>query len=79
MADRESNIVRRSNESLAETPLHDTDSASELNDPGAGAGAGSVDEARVAEKGAGDHSPFDPSDAYTGVDEDDALDSDRPS
>lgn len=77
MADRESNIVRRSNESLAETPLHDTDSASELNDPGAG--AGSVDEARVAEKGAGDHSPFDPSDAYTGVDEDDAQDSDHPS
>lgn len=68
MADRESNIVRRGDESLTEPPLRDINQSDDLNDPGAG--AGSVDEARVAEKGAGDHSPFDPSDAQ---------DSDRPS
>ena len=74
MADRESNIVRRSDESLTETPLRATELDSDLEDPGAG--SGSDDEANVAEKGAGDESPFDASDAYTGVDEDAARDTD---
>lgn len=75
MTERDSNISRRSNESLTETPLRATELAGESNDPGAG--AGSVDEAHVAEKGAGDKSSFDASDAYTGLDEDDALDKTR--
>lgn len=36
-------------------------------------GAGSIDEARIAERGAGDESPFDASEAYSGQDEDEAL------
>lgn len=75
MTDRDSRLTGRADESLAETPLRQTELDGGLADPGAG--SGSDDEAQVAERGAGDHSPFDASEAYTGLDEDDALNKDQ--